>query len=176
MKQRFKNKREKKGDKLNRLHTIQEVNESDEASNHKDNQEEVKQEEQKNEPKVLTSSNIADFILSNANDEDVPDWSDLSMSDKLKLFNEWNAIMVFANILVFIGSIFNILTDEDVSREAEILIGFGSCLAWFSLCKNYENVKCYNVITNTISNSGSILTKSLIGISPVYIGLSFFAL
>lgn len=174
MKQRFKNKREKKNDKLIKLSTIIEADEIDEASSNQTEKEEIKK--QNKDQNVLTSTNIADFILNDANDEDVPDWSDLSMSDKLRLFNEWNAIMVFANILVFIGSIFNILTDEDVSREAEVLVGFGSCLAWFSLCKNYENVKCYNIITNTISNSRSILTKSLIGISPLYIGLSFFAL
>ena len=121
-------------------------------------------------------NNVTDLILAKTNDEDVPDWSDLSFADKKRLFNEWSLVLIFSNLLTFIGSVFMLLTGSQVYREAEVMLGFGALMAWIALPTNYENIKSYNIITNTIINSASILAKSLIGIMPVYIGFSFFAL
>ena len=166
MKIRFSKKKEanKKKDRFKRLAAYKtNINNDDES-------EDGVQDE------IGRSKSITDVILEKTNEEDVPDWNDLSFSDKSRLFNEWSLVIIISNIFIIIGSIFMLITGEGIYREAEILIGFGTALAWFALPKSYENVRGYNIITNTIINSASILAKAIIGIIPVYLGFSFFAL
>ena len=166
MKIRFSKKKEanKKKDRFKRLAAYKtNINNDDES------EDEVQDE-------IGRSKSITDVILEKTNEEDVPDWNDLSFSDKSRLFNEWSLVIIISNIFIIIGSIFMLITGEGIYREAEILIGFGTALAWFALPKSYENVRGYNIITNTIINSASILAKAIIGIIPVYLGFSFFAL
>jgi len=115
-------------------------------------------------------------ILLSGNEDDIPDWNELSISGKLKLFDPWNVALIISSIFIFIGSLWVSVGGIEVYRTGEYIIGFGAFLAWISLPKSYENVKCYNIINNTIINSASILTKAVIGIGPLIVGFGLFGL
>lgn len=84
-------------------------------------------EEEKNSTrkKIIKSQSITDVLLSTG-DEDVPDWRELSLSDKLQLFDPWNFVMIMSSICIFIGSLWISVGGIKVYRTGEFIIGFGS--------------------------------------------------
>jgi hypothetical protein len=168
MKLRFSKKKESRRKKCKNFRRLESIYCRDTINTNQ--HEEEKKEEVEELGNLSKSDDVTDFILAKTNENDVPDWGDLSFSDKIRIFNEWSIVLLISNALIFIGSIFMMITGVDVNREAEILLGLGAMLSCFALPINYENVKGYNIITNTISNSSSILAKAVLGILPVYIG------
>lgn len=106
----------------------------------------------------------------NEEDIDLPDWSDLTNKDKLKLFSAWSLVTIMGDILLITGSLFLMLNTRTVSQKGEIILGLGAMLTWFSLLKFYQNLKGYNIIANTIENACEIVFKALTGIMPIFIG------
>jgi len=85
-----------------------------------------------------------------------PNWNDLTNKDKLKLFNGWNIITIIADIFLLTGSFFLALNVKANNKKAELFIGLGAMLTWFSLLKFYQNKKGFNTIANTLENSFEI--------------------
>ena len=110
---------------------------------------------------------IMDF--NEADNFDPPEWSDLTAADKTKLFSRWSILIIAADIILIMGSVFLMMNTKTVSEKGELFLGFGAMLTWISLIKYYENAKGYNIITNTIENSSEIIIKAILGILPVFI-------
>ena len=104
------------------------------------------------------------------NEEDMPDWNDLTNKDKLKLFSTWSIVTIISNIFLITGSLFLIINTKTVTANGEFFLGLGSMLTWFSLMKYYQNTKGFNIIANTLENSFEIVIKALTGIMPIFIG------
>ena len=100
---------------------------------------------------------------------DPPEWSELTMADKTKLFSRWSIVIIAADLLLIMGSVFLMMNTRTVSEKGELFLGFGAMLTWISLIKYYENAKGYNIIINTIENSSEIIIKAILGIMPVFI-------
>ncbi|CAI2359815.1 unnamed protein product [Moneuplotes crassus] len=189
MKLRFYQKKENRERKLRRLQSQDPDRESEDLSeeskdgiNRSDSEDSDKSPEQKSKNIGLqrrrnmnldSVTSITDVLLGTGED-DVPDWSELAFSDKIRLFDIFNIAMIISSLLILIGSVWISVGGIGVYRTGEWIIGFGTFLLWISLPKNYENVKCYNIINNTMINSSSILTKSMIGMFPLLIGVGFF--
>uniref|UniRef100_A0A7S3NE95 Polycystin cation channel PKD1/PKD2 domain-containing protein n=1 Tax=Euplotes harpa TaxID=151035 RepID=A0A7S3NE95_9SPIT len=71
---------------------------------------------------------------------------------------------------LIMGSLFLMLNTKSKSTQGELVFGFGTMLTWISLINYYQNVKGFNIITNTIENSSVIIFKAIAGIMPVFIG------
>ena len=103
-------------------------------------------------------------------DEELPDWNDLTNKDKLKLFSTWSIVSILAYIFLITGSLFLIFNTKTESSKGELFLGLGAMLTWFSLMKFYQNNKGFNTISNTLENSFEIVIKALTGIMPIFIG------
>jgi hypothetical protein len=60
-------------------------------------------------------------------------WSQLSLWEKLAIFNYWSIMYLLSNFCLMIGClIFLFIRDESV-EGAEVFLGFGCFFAWASL-------------------------------------------
>lgn len=136
MKFRFmKKKNERKKDKLVNFNTNRKNTENQLPNEPNEPKEESKSDKSDSEEeevgpcptrkKIIKSQSITDMLLSTG-DEDVPDWSELSVSDKMQLFDPWNLVMIVSSICIFIGSLWISVGGIEVYRTGEYFIGFGS--------------------------------------------------
>lgn len=105
-------------------------------------------------------------------------WEELSFFDKLKFFDFWFVFSILGNFIQINGSIIAILfilLKEKLAIFAfhEAIIGFGCMCAWILILKYLEYNKNINLMTTTLSNSGSTLLIFLLGVLPFYLAYVF---
>ena len=138
MKFRFAKKREDRSKRMQKLQTANEEEKKNLNEGSEEGESEEKEDLQKSTLKKTQS--ITDVLLS-TNGENVPDWGELSISDKIKLFDPFNVILIISSILILIGSLWISVGGIQVYQTGEYILGFGAFLAWISLPKSYENAK-----------------------------------
>jgi len=104
------------------------------------------------------------------------DFDSLTLADKLMLYSGWTFVIIFADILHIIGSIFLITSTTSGFIQSSVLLGISSLLHWCALLKYMENIKGYNIIANTFMNSATIVVKSMAGVVPLLLGFVVFGM
>lgn len=105
-------------------------------------------------------------------------WEDLSFFDKLKFFDFWFIFSILGNFIQINGSIIAILFIALQDKLAifsfhEAIIGFGCMFAWLLMLKYLEYNQNINLMTTTLSKSGSTLLIFLLGVLPFYLAYVF---
>ena len=105
-------------------------------------------------------------------------WEELSFFDKLKFFDFWFVFSILGNFIQINGSIiailFLLIKDQlAIFSFHEAIIGFGCMFAWLLMLKYLEYNQNINLMTTTLSNSGSTLAIFLLGVLPFYLGYVF---
>lgn len=103
-------------------------------------------------------------------------WEDLTFGDKAKLFRYWSIVTLFANIIQIFGALFFLLKIYVDLSISEFLVGFGCMLAWISLIEYLEYSPKHSFISKTLSSALPKVMKTLIGVLPIFIGISLFGL
>ena len=100
-------------------------------------------------------------------------WSRLRFVDKAKLFNWWSIISIFFNIFQIIGSVSLMVRAQQTLSFSEAMIGLGCAGAWLGLVR-YTGF--FTQVNKTFFRAIPQIAKTMIGIIPVFIGLSFLAI
>lgn len=105
-------------------------------------------------------------------------WEELSFFDKLKFFDFWFVFSILGNFIQINGSIIAILfllIKENLAIFSfhEAIIGFGCMFAWLLILKYLEYNQNINLMTATLSKSGSTLAIFLLGVLPFYLAYVF---
>lgn len=105
-------------------------------------------------------------------------WEDLSFFDKLKFFDFWFVFSILGNFIQINGSIIAILfifvrTQLSIFLFHEAIIGFGCMFSWLLILKYLEYNPNINLMTSTLSKSGSTLAIFLLGVLPFYLAYVF---
>jgi hypothetical protein len=102
-------------------------------------------------------------------------WDSLSFYAKIKIYNEWNVVLIVANCMHIIHSLDLIgpIEFEEVKNSSKM--GIAVMLLWFSLPKYLAFSDNYSHLTNVFLGSASAISKGMIGILPIIIGASYFA-
>lgn len=105
-------------------------------------------------------------------------WEELSFFDKLKFFDFWFVFSILGNFIQINGSIiailFIVLRDQlAIFSFHEAIIGFGCMFAWLLMLKYLEYNQNINLMTTTLSKSGSTLLIFLLGVLPFYLAYVF---
>jgi len=105
-------------------------------------------------------------------------WEELSFFDKLKFFDFWFVFSILGNFIQINGSIIAILfilikDNLAIFTFHEAIIGFGCMFAWLLMLKYLEYNQNINLMTATLSKSGSTLAIFLLGVLPFYLAYVF---
>lgn len=105
-------------------------------------------------------------------------WEELSFFDKLKFFDFWFVFSILGNFIQINGSIIAILfifvrTKLSIFLFHEAIIGFGCMFSWLLILKYLEYNPNINLMTSTLSKSGSTLAIFLLGVLPFYLAYVF---
>jgi hypothetical protein len=97
-------------------------------------------------------------------------WDELSLKEKMQLFNKWSVVTLIGNLFTIFGSSFYIFSRFFNSKLIEIFIGFGCFFSWVSIIRYLENTRQFSVITRTFSVAIPKVAALQFGILPVYVG------
>lgn len=115
------------------------------------------------------------YFRINKNDE-IPDWDHLTFGDKARLFSSWVLLIIFANFMIVIGSVFMIFNTKEAHSKGEAMLGIGGFAIWLSLIKYYENSRGYNIVVSTFQNAGQVVLMAFIGVLPIFIGFALLGM
>jgi hypothetical protein len=102
-------------------------------------------------------------------------WDDLTLRDKVHLFNQWSLVSIFGSIIQLFGSIHNLsinyqILDRQDGEGSNYLIGFGCMFAWFGLIRYFETSKEYSRLANSLAVSAPALGRILMSALPIFMG------
>ena len=80
-------------------------------------------------------------------------WEELSLNEKLKLFNKWSIAILIGNIFTICGSVFYLMESYFRSKEIEVFIGFGCFFTWLSIIRYFSYTSEFSVITRTFQTA-----------------------
>lgn len=103
-------------------------------------------------------------------------WENLTIWDKLALYNKWQILCLLANICSFFGSLIYVLPLGQDIASTEILIGLGCGLNWISLTRYFEHDRQYSLIVRTLKRAVPTNVKIMLGILPIFIGYTLFVM
>lgn len=97
-------------------------------------------------------------------------WEELSLSEKLRLFNKYSITILIGNLFTIFGSIFYLTQVFFSAKLIEGFIGFGCFFSWLSIIRYFQNTAQFSVITRTFSTAIPKVAALQFGILPLYIG------
>lgn len=105
-------------------------------------------------------------------------WDNLTWSDKSKFFNGWSLVVIMANAISLIGTVFFLADPNNPSNNGygEFFIGIGTCIQYISFMQYTSFYSGYNTISDTMVYSTPLVTKALVGILPVFCGYTFLGI
>eukprot|EP00349_Pseudokeronopsis_sp_Brazil_P011724 CAMPEP_0202979828 /NCGR_PEP_ID=MMETSP1396-20130829/85879_1 /ASSEMBLY_ACC=CAM_ASM_000872 /TAXON_ID= /ORGANISM="Pseudokeronopsis sp., Strain Brazil" /LENGTH=189 /DNA_ID=CAMNT_0049719443 /DNA_START=707 /DNA_END=1276 /DNA_ORIENTATION=- len=99
-------------------------------------------------------------------------WEDLTFSDKMKLFNYWSVVTLFANILQIFGALFYLINLFIRFVYSDYFVGLGCLLAWVTLSQYLEFSPKYSFISKTLGQALPNVLRTVMGAIPIFFGLS----
>ena len=84
---------------------------------------------------IRSTEDIPDAL--NTSGEEEFTWEELTLKDKMKMFNEWSVVILIGNILHVFGTTLLIINSKAVSKNGSLLVGFGTFFVWCSLLKYF---------------------------------------
>jgi hypothetical protein len=106
-------------------------------------------------------------------------WSNLSLRDRVRFVNGWAVFSLVCDALVAASSCLN-LTARMAHIPSEpghaFLMGMGTALLWLSLLRYMEHERAYFNIVLTLRRAGPRVLRFLVGVLPIFIAYSLFAL
>lgn len=66
-------------------------------------------------------------------------WEEISISQKLQLFNKWSITILIGNIFTIFGSLFYLTQIFFPAKLIEVFIGFGCFFSWLSIIRYFQN-------------------------------------
>ena len=100
----------------------------------------------------------------------------LKESEKIsQTLNKWDICIIISNIFQIIGSVLNLVENNNMNGSIDICIGFGVMLCYISLGKYLDTTK-YGLFYQTLKHSITNIIPFFIGIMPIFIGFTFLGL
>lgn len=91
-------------------------------------------------------------------------------------FNQWSLIALIGNICQMIGSGLCIFVGDKAQDETELFLGFGCLFAFITIGKYMQTLKHCATIYNSIQKGLPNTMKIFVGVLPIFLGFTFFAL
>ena len=66
-------------------------------------------------------------------------WEEISIGQKLQLFNKWSITILIGNIFTIFGSLFYLTQIFFPAKLIEVFIGFGCFFSWLSIIRYFQN-------------------------------------
>jgi Polycystin cation channel len=103
-------------------------------------------------------------------------WEELSLSEKLAIFNYWHIVYILSDLSLITGCLIMLIIKQEAFMMADFFIGFGCFFAWCSLPSFIHQTAKYSLITRTVSFTLPIVGKALLGVVPIFFGFAFLGL
>jgi hypothetical protein len=97
-------------------------------------------------------------------------WEELTLGEKMQLFNKWSIVTLIGNLFTMFGAVFYLFSRFFNAKLVEAFIGFGCFFSWISIIRYLENTAKFNVISRTFAVAIPKVISLQFGILPLYIG------
>lgn len=103
-------------------------------------------------------------------------WSELSLWEKLSIFNYWCIVYLLSDLCLITGTLILLIIRKEAMQSADIFIGLGCFFAWCSLPSYVHQTAHYSLITRTVTFTLPIVLRAMSGITPVFLGFVFLGI
>ena len=109
----------------------------------------------------------------NLEDKDEEEPIPIKLNKKL-IFDGWSIICLIGNMLQILGSVLILINSQSLLLFSNVVIGFGSMIAYINMGRYIEDNPDYSTINETIIRSLPKVLRYLLGVLPIFMGFMFF--
>lgn len=80
-------------------------------------------------------------------------WDNLSIFDKLAIFQKWYLVTFLGDLCIVFGTMFFYASNIFDLGVSELIIGVGTFLIWLSVVKYFENTQHHYTILRTMARA-----------------------